>query len=162
MSSSPTLCKAPTCQYRVPQVAARPRVGGALQQALSVTDEMQNHHPLAWLQPTIDIYFNQSNCTVGLKCQSRSQEPLQPARQAGGIGQLSLQCLYLQRLSSSKSAHKVLLNVTEMSRGAVTPASWSFRLSHKLQLYTCTIAFHKTLAVTAACWFPCSSNSTKP
>lgn len=53
MSSSPTLCKAPSCQYRVSQVAACPRIGGALQQALSVTDETQNHHPLLGYNPLL-------------------------------------------------------------------------------------------------------------
>lgn len=45
--------------------------------------------PPAWLQPTVGIYFNQSNCTVRPKCQSMSQEPLQSARQTGGAGTAS-------------------------------------------------------------------------
>ena len=78
-----------------------------------------------------------------------SQEPLQLAWQAGGIRGLFLQCLYLQLFSISKPAHEVLLTISEMSRGLVTPASSSFRLSRKLQLYTCIVAFHKSHAVTA-------------
>lgn len=41
----PAPCEAPTCPYRVPQVAARLPAEVALQQALLVTDERQNHHP---------------------------------------------------------------------------------------------------------------------
>lgn len=150
----PAPCKAPTCLYRAPQVAARLPAEVALQQALFGDRREAEPPPLRGSNPLSGIILKQSERTeVGPGCQSPRLQP--PAITFAGRGAkgLLLEYLSLQMVRISAS-----LNPPGEGQRGLAPATLSFRVSHKLQLGHCSApCSHSRAARSNPEFFPASA-----